>query len=105
LGLGQTGWQNAGKQARLESPGGAPAELLRFEFKTKPVDASDVKLKAHDHSHEYEGKHRRLCLAKTRFTCIFNIPAKGFSTHSESSSLGGEEFGSAFVFEAINSLP
>jgi hypothetical protein len=23
----------------------------------------------------------------------FNIPAKGFSTHSESSSLGGEEFG------------
>jgi immunity protein 5 of polymorphic toxin system len=36
---------------------------------------------------------------------LFNIPAKGFSTHSESSSLGGEEFGSAFVFEAINSLP
>jgi len=52
LGLGQTGWQPAGKQAQLESPGGAPAELLRFEFKTKPVDASDVKLKAHDHSHE-----------------------------------------------------
>jgi hypothetical protein len=25
----------------------------------------------------------------------FNIPAKGFSTHSESSSLGGEEFGIA----------
>ena len=24
---------------------------------------------------------------------LFNIPAKGFSTHSESSSLGGEEFG------------
>jgi hypothetical protein len=23
----------------------------------------------------------------------FNIPAKGFSTHSESSSFGGEEFG------------
>jgi hypothetical protein len=32
---------------------------------------------------------------------LFNIPAKGFSAHSESSSLGGEEFGSAFVFEAI----
>jgi hypothetical protein len=26
---------------------------------------------------------------------IFNIPAKGFSTNSESSSLGGEEFGIA----------
>jgi hypothetical protein len=24
---------------------------------------------------------------------LFNISAKGFSTHSESSSLGGEEFG------------
>jgi hypothetical protein len=52
LGLGQTGWQPAGKQMRLESPGGAPAELLRFEFKTKPIDASDVKPKAHEHSHE-----------------------------------------------------
>ena len=30
-----------------------------------------------------------------------NITAKGFSDHSESSSLGGEEFGSAFVYEAI----
>ena len=52
LGLVQTCWQPAGKQMRLESPGGAPAELLRFEFKTKPIDASDVKPKAHDHSHE-----------------------------------------------------
>lgn len=52
LGLGQTGWQTAGKQAQLESPGGAPAELLRFEFKTKPVDAPDGKPKAHDHPYE-----------------------------------------------------
>ena len=30
---------------------------------------------------------------KTPSLLAFNIPAKGFSTHSESSSLGGEEFG------------
>jgi hypothetical protein len=52
LGLGQTGWQPAGKQARLESPGGEPAELLRFEFKTGPVDAPVGKSKAHDHPHQ-----------------------------------------------------
>lgn len=52
LGLGQTGWQPAGKQAQLESFGGAPAELLRFEFKTKPVEATDGKPKAHGHPHE-----------------------------------------------------
>jgi hypothetical protein len=52
LSLGQTGWQSAGKQARLESPGSAPAELLRFEFKTGPADSPDGKPKAHDHPHE-----------------------------------------------------
>jgi hypothetical protein len=52
LGLGQTSWQPAGKQASLESPGGAPAELLRFEFKTGPVDAPGGKPKAHEHQHE-----------------------------------------------------
>jgi hypothetical protein len=50
LSLGQTGWQPAGKLAHLESPGGAPAELLRFEFKTRPAGASDKSPKAHDHS-------------------------------------------------------
>jgi hypothetical protein len=52
LSLGQTGWQPAGKQARLESSGGAPAELLRFEFKTRPDEAAPEKPKAHDHSNE-----------------------------------------------------
>ena len=47
-----TWWQPAGKQMRLESSGGAPAEVLRFEFKTKPVEAPDGKSKAHDHPHE-----------------------------------------------------
>jgi hypothetical protein len=52
LGLGQMGWQPAGKQASLESPGGAPAELLLFEFKTGPVDAQEEKPKTHDHPRE-----------------------------------------------------
>jgi hypothetical protein len=52
LGLGQTGWQPAGKHMRLESPGGAPAEMLRFEFKTGPVDTPNGRSKAHDHPHE-----------------------------------------------------
>jgi hypothetical protein len=52
LGLGQTAWQPAGNQARLESPGGEPAELLLFEFKTGPVDAQEGKPKAHDHPRE-----------------------------------------------------
>jgi hypothetical protein len=52
LGLGQTGWQPAGKLARIEGPGGEPAELLRFEFKTGPVDVPGGKPKAHEHQHE-----------------------------------------------------
>jgi hypothetical protein len=52
LSLGQTGWQPAGMPARLESPGGAPAELLRIEFKTGPDAAADGKPKAHNHPHE-----------------------------------------------------
>jgi hypothetical protein len=52
LGLGRTDWQPAGKQSRLESSGGAPAELLRFEFKTGPDGALSGKPKAHDHTKE-----------------------------------------------------
>jgi hypothetical protein len=52
LSLGQTGWQPAGKQARLDSPGGGPAEMLRIEFKTGPAAATDGKPKTHDHPHE-----------------------------------------------------
>jgi hypothetical protein len=44
---------------------------------------------------------QRQAYAKLTRSATFNIPAKGFSTHNESSSLGGEEFGSAFVFEVI----
>jgi hypothetical protein len=47
LSLGQTGWQPADKQARLESPGGEPAELLRFEFKTGPNSGNEGKARDH----------------------------------------------------------
>jgi hypothetical protein len=52
LGLGQTGWLPIGKQVRLETPDGAPVELLRFEFKTEPVGVSKKKTKVHDHPHK-----------------------------------------------------
>jgi hypothetical protein len=52
LSLGQTGWQPAGKHARLESSGGVPAELLRFEFKTGPAGALGGNPREHDHSNE-----------------------------------------------------
>jgi hypothetical protein len=46
---GKTGWQAAGQRLMLENLGDAPAELLRFEFKTEPVKGADGKAKAHDH--------------------------------------------------------
>jgi hypothetical protein len=49
---GKTGWQAAGQQLLLESPNGAPAELLRFEFKTEPVKDVDGKSKQHNHPHD-----------------------------------------------------
>jgi hypothetical protein len=49
---GKTGWQPAGQRLLLESPGEAPAELLRFEFKTEPVKGVDGKAKSHDHPHD-----------------------------------------------------
>ncbi len=51
LELGQTGWLPASQQMQLETPDGAPAELLHFEFKTEPVDGQDGRSKAHDHPH------------------------------------------------------
>ena len=52
LALGKTGWQRASQRLRLESQGEAPAELLRFEFKTEPVKGVDGKGKAYEHPHE-----------------------------------------------------
>jgi len=35
---------------------------------------------------------------KPEIPAVVNVPAKGFSTNNESSSLGGEEFGAAESF-------
>jgi hypothetical protein len=52
LEAGQTRWLDANQQETLENSGDAPAELLRFDLKTKPVksDPND-KGKPHAHTH------------------------------------------------------
>jgi hypothetical protein len=50
LALGQTEWIALNQQAQLENTGKAPAELLRFEFKTKPLSQEELdKKKKHEH--------------------------------------------------------
>jgi hypothetical protein len=51
LGLGQTKWIGANKKELLENIGEAPAEMLRFEFKTKPLAKEKLEnKKKHEHS-------------------------------------------------------
>jgi hypothetical protein len=51
LDMGQTKWVAAGEQLKLENTGDASAELLRFDFKTKPLPKSELeKDKKHEHS-------------------------------------------------------
>ena len=45
---GKTHWLSVNQQQRLENVGKSAAELLRFEFKTRPVAGQT---KPHDHSH------------------------------------------------------
>lgn len=47
---GQTKWLNAGRQGQLKNTGDAPAELLRFDFKSKPIPNAN-KGKTHGHPH------------------------------------------------------
>jgi hypothetical protein len=50
LGLGQTRWINLNQQEQLENTGNTPAELLRFDFKTKPLSKEALeKNKKHEH--------------------------------------------------------
>lgn len=49
LGLGKSHWLNANQQQQLENAGDSPAELLRFEFKTKPAA---IQAKPHEHNHQ-----------------------------------------------------
>jgi hypothetical protein len=49
LALGKTHWLNVNQAQHWENSGETAVELLRFEFKTKPVaDASAV----HEHKHD-----------------------------------------------------
>jgi hypothetical protein len=53
LQTGKAGWLAAGQQQQFENVGDSPAELLRFDLKTKPVKANpNEKEKPHSHPHE-----------------------------------------------------
>jgi hypothetical protein len=50
LDMGQTNWLAVGQLEGLENAGGAPAELLRFDFKTKPLSKDELeKNTKHEH--------------------------------------------------------
>ena len=50
LDLGQSRWVDLNKQEQLENTGNSPAEILRFDFKTKPLSKEMLeKLKKHEH--------------------------------------------------------
>jgi hypothetical protein len=51
LEIGKTIWVAAGRQEQLENTGEAAAELLRFEFKTKPFNDPSDRTGPHDHKH------------------------------------------------------
>jgi hypothetical protein len=51
LAPGQTRWLAARQRAQLENPNDAPAEWLRFEFKTTPMADPGRKTKPHAHPH------------------------------------------------------
>ncbi|HKQ75226.1 MAG TPA: hypothetical protein VJ810_16125 [Blastocatellia bacterium] len=49
LDLGKTGWIEQGATIEFENTGDATAELLRFDLKTKPLSADQLKPPAHPH--------------------------------------------------------
>jgi hypothetical protein len=50
LGLGQARWVEINQQEQLENTAAAPAEMLRFDFKTKPLSKEELeKNKKHEH--------------------------------------------------------
>ena len=90
-------------RSKLAAPGMVPltSELARLECRVKPMrDGNQGLLQDFD---DYFANTIAEIFPLTRDVVDlateiraqynFNIPAKGFSTHSESSSLGGEEFG------------
>ena len=50
LEMGDTGWIDAGQTKGFENKGSAPAEMLRFDLKTKPLSREELeKDKKHEH--------------------------------------------------------
>jgi len=47
---GKTQWIEQGAAVEFENTGGAPAELLRFDLKTKPLSADQIKPPDHKHN-------------------------------------------------------
>src|SRR5215475_4578746 len=50
LDAGKTEWLDQGSVAEFENVGGAPAEMLRFDLKTKPLSADLIKAPDHRHN-------------------------------------------------------
>ncbi len=51
IALGHTEWLGANERLALENAGSQPAEMLRFDFKTRPLTAEELKLKTKKHEH------------------------------------------------------
>jgi hypothetical protein len=50
LEMGQTKWVGVSQQQKIENTGSGPAELLRFDFKTKPLSKEMLEMdKKHEH--------------------------------------------------------
>lgn len=50
LEAGKTLWFKEGEVIEFENTGGAPAEMLRFDLKTKPMSAGQIKAPDHKHN-------------------------------------------------------
>lgn len=51
IALGHTEWVGANDHLALENAGSQPAEMLRFDFKTRPLTAEELKQKTKKHEH------------------------------------------------------
>jgi len=51
LALGSTEWVGVNQGVALENAGSQPAEMLRFDFKTRPMTPEELKQKTRKHEH------------------------------------------------------
>lgn len=52
VGLGRTEWVAADQRVTLENVGPQAAEMLRFDFKTRPMTPEELSLKMKKHEHK-----------------------------------------------------